>query len=585
MTPLTPEKHTSPLRFFLATNRKELPWILLNTICYGLGTLGTVGMAFYVGKVIDGLQTNPAQLHRSVVLLVIALVFHEISYRVGHVLEVMIHARIRAKVKKALFEYTSRLSFGYFADRFAGQISHQISTAANALERMEETIVNKFIDNSWMFILSSIAIISIYRPLGIILAVWVVLYIFGVRYLAKKITIHAENFAHQESNTTGALVDMYTNVATVKVYSKDFDQSRVGDQVDREYAAQVSLGKWDVLTYAFQGCSAVFLGIAVLILTARGYGHGLITIGGIVVISGITLKIIEFVYDTGHIISSFVRNRGECAQALKDIIVPPTVVDGPKSNELWDTVGVVYDKVNFSYNGQKHILSNFSLTIPAKQRLGIVGLSGAGKTTMVNLLLRFFDPQKGKIKMNKIDITSMTQESLRSHISFISQDTSLFHTTIAENIQYGSPSATREQIESAAKMAFADEFIQTLPKGYDTVVGERGVKLSGGQRQRIAIARAMLKNAPLFLLDEATSALDSDSEAKVQEALKKLMEGKTVITIAHRLSTLQFMDRIILIEEGKVIEDGTHQELLAKNGQYAKLWSMQAGGFLPTDIN
>jgi len=583
MIKLNPQFHTKPLKFFLATNKKELPWITLNIICYSLGTLCTVGMAFYVGKVIDGLQTNPAQLRYYVILLIFTLVFHEISYRLGHILEVGIHSRIRASTKKALFAYTSKLSFGYFADRFAGQISHQIGTTANALERMEETVVNKFIDNSFLFIVSTIAFVSIYKPLGFVILGWFVLYMFGVSLFVKKITIHAEDLAKQESNTTGALVDMYTNVATVKVYSKDFDLGRVETQIDREQKAQISLGKWDVLTYAFQGLSAVILGIVILFVASHGYIVGLISIGGIVAISGIALKIIEFVYDTGHVISSFVRNRGECTQALKDIIVPPVITDGATSDIVWNTVDVVYDKVSFSYNNEKKILEQFSLIIPAKERLGIVGLSGAGKTTMVNLLLRFFDPQSGVIKMNNVDISTITQASLRSHISFISQDTSLFHATVAENIQYGSNEVSREKIIEAAKMAYADEFVQTLPNGYDTIVGERGVKLSGGQRQRIAIARAILKNSPLFLLDEATSALDSDSEAKVQDALKKLMKDKTVITIAHRLSTLQFMDRIIYIEDGKVIENGTHEELLQLGGRYAKLWSMQAGGFLPNE--
>lgn len=583
-TLLDPKKHIKPFQFFLVTNKQELPRIIIRTILYNLGVLGEIGMSFFLGKTVDALQTHSSNLHISIILLMVALVFHEIAYRSGHVLEVITHARIHERVKKTLFAYTSKLSFGYFADRFAGQISHQISTAANALQRMEEMIVNQFINNSWMLLVSAFALGSVYRPLGIALTVWFVLFLIGVKFFARKITHHAEAYAREESNTTGTLVDIYTNSATVKVYSEDFDRSRLNPQVDKEYQSELSLGKWSVLTYAYQGLSAVILGIMIFSISAYGYSLGIISVGGIIIIAGLSLKIIDSVYATGHSISSFLRDKGECSQALKDIIVPVTIRDGKEETAIGDIVAVNYENVTFSYNQQKSILEDFSLHIPAKQRLGIVGLSGAGKTTMVNLLLRFFDPQQGTITLNNVDISKIPQDFLRSHISFISQDTSLFHTTVTDNIKYGSPNATDKEIITVAKKAYADDFIQALPSGYSTIVGERGVKLSGGQRQRIAIARAMLKNAPLFLLDEATSALDSDSEAKVQEALKSLMKNKTVITIAHRLSTLQFMDRIIYIEDGKILEDGTHQELLSLGGKYAKLWSMQAGGFLPAEV-
>ena len=581
---IEPQQHTNVFKFFLKVNKKELPWIFLNIIFYSLGSLGSVATAFYIGKVIDALQTKPEQLTSSVTFLILAIALHEIAYRIGHIIEVFVHGRIRSKSKKALFAYTSKLSFEYFSNRFAGQISHQISTAADRLERMEEIVVNKFIDISWLIALSAVALGSLYYPLGIMLGIWFICFFVGVMFLAKQITKHAEEFATQESNTTGALVDMYTNIATVKVYGKNFDQTRVNTQIDKEYKSQLKLGKWSVLTYAYQGSFAVILGILVIFIAGYGYNSGAMSVGAIVAASGITLKIIELVYEAGNSISDFVRNKGECSQALKDIIVSSSIRDGLINNNNWETISVCYNNIDFYYNRGKKILDNFYLTIPAKQRIGIVGLSGAGKTIMINLLLRFFDPQKGSVNINDIDISTLTQESLRSHISFISQDTSLFHMTVAENISYGSPNATQEDIYNVAKMAYVDEFIKTLPDGYNTIVGERGVKLSGGQRQRIAIARAMLKNAPLFLLDEATSALDSDSEIKVQEALKKLMDNKTVITIAHRLSTLQFMDRIIYIENGQVIEDGSHKELLAKNGKYAKLWNMQSGGFLPDEI-
>lgn len=586
MTHLTPEKHVTPLRFFLAINKKEVKWVLLNSLLYTSGTAALIGVSYFIGKIIDALRAGDTNFKALIVVFVVVLVLNEIFYRLGHILEVTVNARIRQRVKKELFAYTSKLSFSYFANRFAGQISHQISTAAESLERMKNILTNDFIDSAVMVVISAFALGLVYLPLSIAVIVWALFFSFGLLPFIKNITRTSEQFAENSAHTTGVMVDTYSNIATVKVYSKTFDQGRIYDQVDKEAKSQLAVGKWEVLAYAYQGFAGIILCFVLLGITVHGYSTGLVSLGELFLISTLGLKILAKSYEIGHIISNYIRSQGECAQALKDILVPETIVDGNQSaNTAWESITVTYDDVTFFYNKNKKILNQFSLQIPAGQKIGIVGLSGAGKTTLMNLLLRFFDPQQGKIIINDIDISTLTQESLRSHISFISQDTSLFHTSIADNISYGSSHATKEDTKRAAEMAHADEFIQDLPKKYDTIVGERGVKLSGGQRQRIAIARAMLKNSPLFLLDEATSALDSDSEAKVQDALKILMEGKTVIAIAHRLSTLQFMDRIIFVDNGKIVEDGTHAELLERNGKYAELWNMQTGGFIITGSN
>lgn len=298
MTNLNPKKHLRPFAFFMTTNATQMKWIILNIICYSIATLASVGISFYLGKVVDT-ATSGGNSKFFVILLISAIFAREIFYRLGHVLEVIVDARIREKTKKALFMYTTKLSFGYFADRFAGQISHQIGKAANALEKMKDIITNKFIDNTWMIVVSTVVAASVYPLLGIIMAVWTLLFALGIRPFVRKLTEHAEEFAKKESDTTGILVDMYSNITTVKAYGKDFDQNRVYAQINNEYVSQKALGKWSVLTYAYQGLSASILGVALLIATSYGYMHGLISIGDIVIIASVGIKILSDVYETG----------------------------------------------------------------------------------------------------------------------------------------------------------------------------------------------------------------------------------------------------------------------------------------------
>ncbi|HZQ20432.1 MAG TPA: ABC transporter ATP-binding protein [Terriglobales bacterium] len=565
-------------------NRQDLPWLWANILCYSLGQVAIFSTSNFLGHVVDDLTSHSGKTAMAVTSLFICVVLHEAFYRLGHICEIKILSRVKRNTKQALFAHTHSLSFGYFAERFAGEIAHKVVSTADAFERMVRVTTNNFFEYGIMLPLSIVAFASVNVYYAAFVSIWSVLLLAGALWLSGEMNRRSAAYAVEEARTTGAIVDVYGNISAVKVYGSEDDLDRNRKRIDEETRAFVRLGWWDILTFNFAGIMMIFLSAGLIAMSPALYSSGAVTIGGLVFLATAALRLSNAAWEAGPGVAEFVRSRGEVLQNLKDLIVAPAVVDGDRvdgKGHQKQRVTVEYSKVSFGYIQERPVLDQFSITIASRERVGIVGLSGSGKTTFANLLLRFFDPQRGSILINGQDIRGMTQEALRSHISYISQETSLFHASVAENIAYGSNSASPEDVKTAAVLAHADDFIQRLPNGYGTVVGDRGIKLSGGQRQRIAIARAILSDRPVFLLDEATSALDSESEAKIQKGLEALMESKTVIAIAHRLSTLSRMNRIVFLEDGKIVEGGAHEELLAKNGKYAKLWRMQAGGFLP----
>ncbi|WP_395461716.1 ABC transporter ATP-binding protein [Wolbachia endosymbiont (group A) of Therophilus tumidulus] len=367
---------------------------------------------------------------------------------------------------------------------------------------------------------------------------------------------------------------------------KAYENLRMVPFFGKQQKAYTATYLYSLIMYSIQGLLiAIMMAFSAYFLVYL-YGKNLVTIGDFALILGLSMETGHMMWFTMSEVDEFNKAAGRCKQSLSSLMIPLEILDKSNASVLkCDRGQITFNNVKFHYNGTEPLFQNKSIKIKAGQKVGLVGYSGGGKSTFVNLILRIYDVTDGTISIDGQDIRNVTQDSLHKNIGMIPQDPSLFHRTLMENIRYGKTDASDDEVIEAAKKAHAHEFISKLPQGYDSLVGERGIKLSGGQRQRIAIARAILKNAPILILDEATSQLDSVTESNIQESLWELMQDKTTIVIAHRLSTLLHMDRILVFDQGKIVEDGTHQELLDKNGMYKTLWDAQVGGFLPDQKN
>ena len=480
-----------------------------------------------------------------------------------------------------------RQSMSYFANDFAGRIASNILQSAPALR---ESMV-QIVDSMWFVATFAVTTLVIFARadlrLAIPLALWIAYYLFLLGALVPKIRRRSETLAHARGDLTGRVVDAYSNIQTVKLFARlereDADARETLSGVLAAGQRQTRLITWLNL-FVSLGNSAVIVvegGLSVWL-----WGRGALTLGDIAIAIGLTVRVVTM---SGWVMWTAIAifdSIGQVQEGMRTVAKPRLIDDAPGATPLEAPRGDIrFDNVTFHYGKGGGLIERLSLHIAPGEKVGLVGRSGAGKSTLVNLLLRFYDVEGGRILVDGQDIAAVTQESLRRRIGMVTQDTSLLNRTIAENILYGRPDATRDEMIAAACAAHADAFISGLAdsKGrtaYDTMVGERGVKLSGGQRQRIAIARVMLKDAPILVLDEATSALDSEIEQAIQENLQALMAGKTVIAIAHRLSTIAAMDRLVVLDGGRIVEIGSHRELIARDGIYAALWRRQSGGFL-----
>ena len=479
-------------------------------------------------------------------------------------------------------------SMAFYQDEFAGRITAKVMQTALAVRDtvfvLADVLVAMGVYVATMIVLVAVLDTQLIWPF----VIWLALYLAQLAVFVPRLGKVGKAQADARALMTGRITDAYTNIATVKLFSHTQREAGFARDAMREfmhtgYGQMRLVSLFEITNHALSmGLTAGMCGMALWL-----WSSGAVGIGAVAASTAMALRLQGMSHWIMWEMTSLFENIGTVQDGMKTLSLPRTVLDVPAAAELVVPRGEVrFDHASFRYSGAgRHVINDMTLTVAPGEKIGLVGRSGAGKSTLVNLLLRFHDLESGRILIDGQDIAKVTQDSLRRHIGMVTQDTSLLHRSVSDNIDYGRPDAGDAAVRSAAERAEAHEFIQTLGdakgrQGYEAHVGERGVKLSGGQRQRVAIARVMLKDAPILLLDEATSALDSEVEAAIQQSLYTLMEGKTVIAIAHRLSTIAAMDRLIVLDEGRVVEEGDHKTLLSQNGLYARLWAHQSGGFL-----
>ncbi len=584
---------TGFLRFLWACSAGTRPYILLMTLCTAaIGAFEALLFAM-MGRILDWLaEVAPHELwarEKGTLMLLMAVLLGSIGLAAMQSMfkQQALAGNFPMRLRWNFHRMMLGQSLGFYQDEFAGRIATKVMQSALAVR------------DTWMILADILVYVVIYfLTMAAVLggfdlwmlgpfAMWLVLYLAAMRWFVPRLGKTAQAQADARSLMTGRITDAYTNIATVKLFSHSqreagYARSAMQEFLTTVYAQMRLVSGFEIVNQALSvlliGSTA---GVALYLWTQGNVG-----VGAVAAATAMALRLNGISHWVMWEMASLFEHIGTVQDGITTLARPRTVVDAPDAAPLQVPRGEVrFEHVDFAYGGTRKVIDGMDLVIRPGEKIGLVGRSGAGKSTIVNLLLRFYDVAGGRILIDGQDIARVTQDSLRAQVGMVTQDTSLLHRSVRDNLVYGRPDASDLQMVHAAERAEAHDFVQTLvdPKGrhgYDAHVGERGVKLSGGQRQRIAIARVMLKDAPILLLDEATSALDSEVEQAIQASLYKLMEGKTVVAIAHRLSTIMAMDRLVVMDQGRIVEQGTHAQLLAGNGLYARLWAHQSGGFL-----
>ncbi len=584
----------SVLRFYVYYLRQVWPIFSALLLVGLIVALIEVALFSFLGRLVDLVQATPVgelfQRHgaelawMAAVTLILRPLFNSLH-------DLLVHQSITPGLTNLIrwqnHRYVLKQSLGFFQNDFAGRIAQRIMQTGNSLRDSAVQAV----DALWHVLIYAISSLVLFAEadwrLMIPLVLWIASYLYALYYFVPRVKQRSVESSDSRSRLMGRIVDGYTNIATLKLFAhtreeEDYAREAIGDQTRKSQAMARVITAMDATVTIMGGLLIVSTcGLALWLCN-----QGLISVGAIALATGLVIRIISMSGWIMWVVTGIFDNIGQVQDGMQTIAVPRQVTDHPNAAPLRVERGEVrFEHIAFHYSKGSGVIEGLDLVVRPGEKIGLVGPSGAGKSTLVNLLLRLYDLESGRILIDGQDIAQVTQESLRAQIGMVTQDTSLLHRSIRDNLLYGRPGASDAELLDAVQKARAGEFVPQLSdangrRGFDAHVGERGVKLSGGQRQRIAIARVLLKDAPILILDEATSALDSEVEAAIQESLETLMHGKTVIAIAHRLSTIARMDRLVVLDKGRIVESGSHSQLLECGGLYARLWQHQTGGFV-----
>jgi ATP-binding cassette subfamily B multidrug efflux pump len=593
-TPERPEPPSGLVAFYWHFARQAKPLLVALFVAGLVVALLDSMIPVFIGRVVtlvtasDPKTLFAQQWHMLAAMALILVLVRPLAIVAQHMVSNQaISANVANLIRWQNHWHVARQSWAFFQNDFAGRIANKVMQTGPALRES----LTSLISSVWYIVVygtSAAFLLASADPwLALPIPIWLCGYLVLLRHFVPRMRDRSKDVSEARSMLTGRIVDTYTNILTVKLFARARDEDAYVREALEEHTGlfHASLRLNTLFTFSLSTLNALLVtctaGLAIFLWT-----RGTVTVGTVAMALPLTWQIVNIAGWVAMQVTSIFENIGVVQEGMSAIARPIALTDKTDATELAVTRGeIVFDDIRFGYGRETGVIDGLSLRIKPGQKIGLVGRSGAGKSTLVNLLLRFFDIEEGRILIDGQDIAAVTQESLRAQISVVTQDTSLLHRSIRDNIRYGRPGATEAEIVAAAKLAHAHEFILELEdwkgrRGYDAQVGERGVKLSGGQRQRVAIARVILKNAPVLVLDEATSALDSEVESAIQSSLSTLMQGKTVIAIAHRLSTIAQMDKLVILDRGRIVEQGSHDELLRAGGHYAALWRRQSGGFI-----